>query len=210
MIGASFVEGRSSVLVLGDNIFYGHDLHRGADRGASRAGPARPCSPITSAIRSVTASSNSTPGTRPSRSRKSRAQPKSNWAVTGLYFYDERASEFAATLKPSARGELEITDLNRVYLERGELNVEKLGRGFAWLDTGTPASLLEAAEYRARASSSARASASPASRRSPIARAGSTRTPCARRRARSPRAAMAPICCTCSRSGDRMRGKKRA
>ena len=67
--------------------------------------------------------------------------------MTGLYFYDRRAPEYAATLKPSARGELEITDLNRLYLEAGKLNVERLGRGFAWLDTGTPASLLEAAQY---------------------------------------------------------------
>jgi glucose-1-phosphate thymidylyltransferase len=75
------------------------------------------------------------------------AKPKSNWAVTGLYFYDGRAAEFAARLKPSACGELEITDLNRIYMELGELNVVRLGRGFAWLDTGTPESLLEAAEY---------------------------------------------------------------
>ena len=73
--------------------------------------------------------------------------PRSNWAVTGLYFYDARAPMIAAGLKPSPRGELEITDLNRVYLESGLLNVERLGRGFAWLDTGTPASLLEAAQY---------------------------------------------------------------
>ena len=73
--------------------------------------------------------------------------PTSNWAVTGLYFYDERAPEFAAQLRPSARGELEISDLNRMYLERGQLHVEKIGRGYAWLDTGTPDSLLEAAEY---------------------------------------------------------------
>ena len=75
------------------------------------------------------------------------SEPKSNWAVTGLYFYDELAPHYAAGLKPSPRGELEITDLNRIYLELGKLNVIKLGRGFAWLDTGTPESLLEASEY---------------------------------------------------------------
>ena len=75
------------------------------------------------------------------------SKPKSNWAVTGLYFYDEQAPSYAAGLKPSPRGELEITDLNRIYLESGKLKVIKLGRGFAWLDTGTPQSLLEASEY---------------------------------------------------------------
>ena len=97
--------------------------------------------------------------------------PTSNWAVTGLYFYDERAPEFAAKLRPSARGELEITDLNRMYLERGRLHVEQIGRGYAWLDTGTPDSLLEAAEY-IRALERRQGSRSPVRRRSLGGRGG--------------------------------------
>jgi glucose-1-phosphate thymidylyltransferase len=146
VIGASFVEGRNSVLVLGDNIFFGHNLIE-ALTSARREGPGATVfayhvsDPERYGVVEFDAE-----GRARSLEEKPIA-PKSNWAVTGLYFYDERAPQFAADLKPSARGELEITDLNSIYLERGELNVQKLGRGFAWLDTGTPASLLEAAEY---------------------------------------------------------------
>jgi glucose-1-phosphate thymidylyltransferase len=146
VIGASFVEGQSSVLVLGDNIFFGHNLIE-ALTAARREGPGATVfayhvsDPERYGVVEFDAE-----GRARSLEEKPK-KPKSNWAVTGLYFYDERAPHFAAGLKPSARGELEITDLNCIYLERGELNVQKLGRGFAWLDTGTPASLLEAAEY---------------------------------------------------------------
>lgn len=144
VIGANFVEGSQSVLVLGDNIFYGHGLTETLQE------------PVKDRA-TIFAYHVSDPerygvvdfdwnGQAISIEEKP-LKPKSNWAVTGLYFYDERAPYFAAELKPSARGELEITDLNRKYLERGELNVVRLGRGFAWLDTGTPQSLLEAAEY---------------------------------------------------------------
>jgi glucose-1-phosphate thymidylyltransferase len=146
VIGASFVEGRKSVLVLGDNIFFGHNLIE-ALMAARREGPGATVfayhvgDPERYGVVEFDGQ-----GRARSLEEKPRA-PKSNWAVTGLYFYDERAPQFAAELKPSARGELEITDLNLTYLARGELDVQKLGRGFAWLDTGTPASLLEAAEY---------------------------------------------------------------
>ena len=146
IIGAEFVEGRSSALVLGDNIFYGHGLTellseaRAQSRGASVfAYHVR--DPERYGVVEFDAR-----GTAMSLEEKPK-EPKSSWAVTGLYFYDERAPHFAASLKPSPRGELEITDLNKVYLERGELSVLHLGRGFAWLDTGTPSALLEAAEY---------------------------------------------------------------
>jgi len=146
VIGADFVAGQSSALVLGDNLFYGHDLIpllQGAARQADGA--------------TVFAYQVSDPqrygvvdfdADQVARSIEEKpAQPRSNWAVTGLYFYDAQVVEIAASLKPSARGELEITDVNRAYLERGQLRVEKMGRGFAWLDTGTPDSLLEAAEF---------------------------------------------------------------
>ncbi|MBU3889893.1 glucose-1-phosphate thymidylyltransferase RfbA [Methylosinus sporium] len=146
VIGASFVEGRSSVLVLGDNIFYGHGLTESLTKAkAPRRGATVFAYHVADPERYGVVDFDAD-GRALSLEEKPKA-PKSNWAVTGLYFYDERAPHFAAELRPSPRGELEITDLNNIYLQRGELTVERLGRGFAWLDTGTPASLLEAAEY---------------------------------------------------------------
>jgi glucose-1-phosphate thymidylyltransferase len=146
VIGASFVEGHNSVLVLGDNIFYGHGLTEslanagGRDEGATifayHVGDPERYGVVEFSQSGLAISLEEKP-----------VAPKSNWAVTGLYFYDEYAPKYAASLKPSARGELEITDLNKIYLDRGALNVVRLGRGFAWLDTGTPSSLLEAAQY---------------------------------------------------------------
>ncbi|MBY6242756.1 glucose-1-phosphate thymidylyltransferase RfbA [Methylosinus sp. Sm6] len=146
VIGASFVEGRNSVLVLGDNIFFGHNLIEALTAPRSDGPGATVFAYHVSDPDRYGVVEFDAEGRARSLEEKPK-KPRSNWAVTGLYFYDERAPQFAASLKPSARGELEITDLNCIYLERGELNVQKLGRGFAWLDTGTPASLLEAAEY---------------------------------------------------------------
>ncbi|GLI94521.1 glucose-1-phosphate thymidylyltransferase RfbA [Methylocystis echinoides] len=145
-IGAPFVEGHNSALVLGDNIFYGHGLTESLRvAGARRDGATVFAYHVRDPERYGVVEFDSE-NRAVSLEEKPRA-PKSNWAVTGLYFYDRHAPAYAAALKPSARGELEITDLNRVYLEARALNVERLGRGFAWLDTGTPASLLEASQY---------------------------------------------------------------
>lgn len=144
IIGAEFVEGRRSVLILGDNIFYGHGLQETlAETPAT--GATVYAYHVRDPERYGVVEFDAT-GRAISLEEKP-VRPKSNWAVTGIYFYDEKAPKYASQLKPSLRGELEITDLNRVYLERGELNVARLGRGYAWLDTGTPDSLLEAAEY---------------------------------------------------------------
>ncbi|WP_330083243.1 glucose-1-phosphate thymidylyltransferase RfbA [Methylocystis iwaonis] len=145
-IGAPFVEGHNSALVLGDNIFYGHGLTNTLAAAAARKDGATVFAyHVKDPERYGVVEFG--PDRKAASLEEKPATPKSNWAVTGLYFYDRRAPEYAASLKPSARGELEITDLNRVYLDAGALNVERLGRGFAWLDTGTPASLLEAAQY---------------------------------------------------------------
>ncbi len=116
-------------------------------RAPVRAKPAPPCLAIMYPIPASMASYRSTLTAVRTGSRRSPKAPRSHWAVTGLYFYDQRAVEFAKAIKPSARGELEITDINRLYLEAGEIHVEFLSRGFAWLDTGTQASLLDAAQY---------------------------------------------------------------
>lgn len=147
IIGADFVDGQPSCLVLGDNIFFGHGISElfkiaisRSDHGATvfayhvndpeRYGVVE-FDKLGKAISIEEKPSN----------------PKSSWAVTGLYFYDKEVTNIAADLTPSARGELEITDINRIYLERGNLNVEQMGRGYAWLDTGTPDSLLDASEF---------------------------------------------------------------
>ena len=145
IIGAKFVAGSNSALVLGDNLFYGHGLQSLLANAAARKQGAtlfayRVNDPERYGVIEFDGKVAKSIEEKP-------VKPRSRWAVTGLYFYDEQAVEFARQLRPSARGELEITDLNRMYLEQGTLNVETMGRGFAWLDTGTPDSLLEAAEF---------------------------------------------------------------
>lgn len=145
-IGADFISGSHSALVLGDNIFYGHGLPELLQSASSRAEGASVFAYQVNnpAEYGVVAFDDS--GKVVSLEEKPK-QPKSDYAVTGLYFYDDTVVDRARDLKPSARGELEITDLNRLYLDDGALSVEMMGRGFAWLDTGTHASLLDAAAY---------------------------------------------------------------
>jgi glucose-1-phosphate thymidylyltransferase len=146
LIGREFLDGQPSCLVLGDNIFHGTGLTDLLKRADAREHGATVFGywvrdPERYGVADFDASG------KVVGLEEKPAQPKSNYAVTGLYFYDGRASDFAASLKPSHRGELEITDLNRCYLDEGDLHLEQLGRGYAWLDTGTHQSLLEASNF---------------------------------------------------------------
>jgi glucose-1-phosphate thymidylyltransferase len=146
LIGRDFIAGEPCALVLGDNIFYGHGLQGlledvgKRERGATVFGY-QVKNPQAYGVAEFDATG------RVIGLEEKPEKPRSSYAVAGLYFYDARVVDLAASLKPSRRGELEITDLNRLYLERGELMLEKLGRGVAWLDTGTPEALLQAANY---------------------------------------------------------------
>ena len=146
LIGEKFLNGAPSALVLGDNIYHGHELHKLLARANERTSGAsvfayRVQDPERYGVAEFDAD-----GKVLSLEEKPK-QPKSNYAVTGLYFYDEQVVELAKQVKPSPRGELEITDLNGLYLQQGKLNVELMGRGYAWLDTGTHDSLLEAGQF---------------------------------------------------------------
>lgn len=147
IIGAEFVDGHPSCLILGDNIIYGHGLpqalrgardklHQGATVFAYQVNDPERYGIVTFDQKGVAQSVEEKP-----------EKPKSDWAVIGIYFYDAQVVDIARSIKPSARGELEITDINRNYLERGQLNVEQLGRGFAWFDAGTHEALLQASDY---------------------------------------------------------------
>ncbi|WP_373997380.1 glucose-1-phosphate thymidylyltransferase RfbA [Brevundimonas intermedia] len=146
IIGADFVGDNPSALILGDNIYYGHGITDLFTSAMSR--------PDGATVFAYHVNDPERYGVvafdqdmRALSIEEKPAAPQSNWAVTGLYFYDKDVVEIARDLKPSPRGELEITDVNRIYLERGKLSVEIMGRGYAWLDTGTPDSLIEAAEF---------------------------------------------------------------
>jgi glucose-1-phosphate thymidylyltransferase len=146
IIGKEFVGQHPSALVLGDNIFYGHDLVKLMQRAHAQTTGASVFAyhvhdPERYGVVAFDAQQKAL-----SIEEKPKS-PKSNYAVTGLYFYDQQVCDIAAHIKPSARGELEITDVNRVYLEQNQLNVEMMGRGYAWLDTGTHDSLLDAAGF---------------------------------------------------------------
>lgn len=145
-IADDFVAGHHSALILGDNLFYGHGLGELLHRASARPSGASVFGYYVKNPQDYGVVSFDAQGRAVTIEEKP-THPRSNYAVTGLYFYDERAVEFAKAIKPSARGELEITDLNRMYLEAGDLHVEMMGRGYTWLDTGTHGSLLDAALF---------------------------------------------------------------
>lgn len=145
-IGADFVAGARSALILGDNLYYGHALPNMLKAAAAQESGATVFAYHVSDPERYGVIEFDRAGKAVSIEEKPKV-PKSRWAVTGLYFYDAEVVEIARGLKPSARGELEITDVNRAYLERGALSVQTMGRGFAWLDTGTPESLLDAGAF---------------------------------------------------------------
>ncbi|MBT9159522.1 MAG: Glucose-1-phosphate thymidylyltransferase [Dehalococcoidia bacterium] len=146
LIGEQFIGNHPSALVLGDNIFHGHDFHHLLANAMARTTGASVFAYHVHDPERYGVAEFDAQGKVLSLEEKP-MQPKSNYAVTGLYFYDDHVVEMAKTLKPSPRGELEITDLNRLYLEQGRLSVEIMGRGYAWLDTGTHESLLEASQF---------------------------------------------------------------
>lgn len=146
LIGEKFLDGAKAALVLGDNLFYGTQFRKAVERASQRDHGATIFGYYTATPEIYGVVEFDQEGRAISLEEKPK-EPKSNYAVPGIYFYDERVCEIARSIKPSARGELEITDLNRIYLEAGNLQVEVLGRGNAWLDTGSPDSLFEAAEF---------------------------------------------------------------
>ena len=146
IIGRDFVGANPSALVLGDNIFYGHDLYQQLRTANHRVSGATVFAYHVQDPERYGVVSFDSEGKALSLEEKP-AQPKSHYAVTGLYFYDNQVVDISANLRPSPRGELEITDVNRIYLERQQLSVEIMGRGYAWLDTGTHASLIEASNF---------------------------------------------------------------
>jgi glucose-1-phosphate thymidylyltransferase len=146
IVGRDFIGTDNVALILGDNIFYGHGLPELMAKATARAKGATIFGYVVSDPERYGVLEMDASGKALSIEEKPKA-PKSNYAVTGLYFYDNEVVEIAAAIRPSARGELEITDVNRAYLQRGALHVELMGRGYAWLDTGTHASLIEAAQF---------------------------------------------------------------